>query len=164
MKTFIQIDSCLVCCGPPLHLHTLCKADCGGIGNNMWHWQRLVFHHSYDNRQDVKVAIGKCWFWPRQFLEYKPVVEVESSDNSIKLDLTYGQVGYRNAKGQQTNQIATFKKLQIMQIKGLRACARLSAHIVEQREFIVSNSDLSYKFAEFKCQQTYHQIRVFSQT
>ena len=52
-----------------------------------------------------------------------------------------------------------------MQIKGLRACARLAEHknetrnILEQREFIVSNSDLSYKFAEFKCQQTYHQIR-----
>ena len=48
-----------------------------------------------------------------------------------------------------------------MQIKGLRACARLAEHILEQREFIVSTSDLSCKF-EFKCQQTYHQIRVFS--
>ena len=76
------------------------------------------------------------------------VVKVESSDNLIKLDLTYGQVGYRNAKGQQTNQIATFKKLQIMQIKGLHACARLAEHILEQKKFIVSTSDLSCNFAE----------------
>ena len=87
----------------------------------------------------MKVVIGNCWFRPRQ--KYKSVINVESSDNSIKLDLTYGQVGYRNAKGQQTNQIATFKKLQIMQIKGLRACARLAEHKNEMRNILEQRVD-----------------------
>ena len=103
---------------PALHLHMLCKADCGLIGNNVWYWQHLVFHHthdnSHDNRQDViSLPLEKCWFWPRQFSEYKSVVKMQSSDNSIKLDLTYDQVGYRNAKGQQTNQMSNCNSLEI---------------------------------------------------
>ena len=99
----------------------------------------------------------------RQFSEYKSVVKVESSDNSIKLDLTYGKVGYRNAKWQQTNQIATLWKLQIMQIKGLRACARLAEHILEQRESLLSQ--LQTFLANLNSNVNKHIIKLeFSQT
>ena len=109
----------------------------------------------------MKVVIGNCWFRPRQ--KYKYVVKVESSYNSIKLDLTYGQVGYRNAKEQQTNQIATFKKLQIMQIKGLRACARLAEHKNEMRNILEQRVDcLNFRpFLQICWIQTYCHILEF---